>query len=75
MNIGELKAVLECEGVPKDLYSLNGGLPNERCCIEQVDGHWEVYYSERGIKSSCKLFDTEEGACLYLYDWVKAEIE
>ncbi len=56
MSIGELKAIFENEKVPKDLYSLSGRLPNESYCITQVNGQWEVYYSERGIKSSCKLF-------------------
>lgn len=72
MNIRELKEVFEREKVPKDLYSLDGGLPNESYCIAQVSGHWEIYYSERGIKSGCKLFDTEHDACLYLYDCVKS---
>jgi len=71
MSIGELKVIFESEKVPKDLYSLSGGLPNESYCITQVNERWEVYYSERGIKSSCKLFDTEADACLYLYDCVK----
>lgn len=71
MSIGELKAVFESERVPQDLYSLSGGLPNESYCIMQANGQWEVYYSERGVKSSCNFFDTENDACLYLYDCVK----
>lgn len=71
MNIIELKKIFEDENVPRELYSLKGGLPNESYCIEQVNGQWEVYYSERGSKSSLKFFDTEEKACLYLYKSVK----
>ena len=72
MNLEELKAAFEREEVPEDLYSLSGGLPNERFCITQAGGHWEVYYSERGIKSGCKRFGMEKDACLYLYHCVKA---
>lgn len=71
MNVQELKIIFESEEIPKDMYSFKGGLPNESYCIMPVDGQWEVYYSERGIKSGSKLFDTEEDACLYLYNCVK----
>lgn len=72
MNIAELKLIFEKEKVPNDLYSLIGGLPNERCCIDQINGRWAVYYSERGSKSDLKFFDTEEEACLHLYEQVKS---
>ena len=75
MNIRELKEIFEGQRIPKDLYSLSGGLPNESYCIEQVKGQWAVYYSERGIRSNLELFDTEEDACLYLYECVKRELE
>ena len=42
MNILELEAILEKEKVPKDLYSLKGGLPNERLCLEEIG----IYNSE-----------------------------
>ena len=45
------------------LYSLNGGLPSEKYCIEEVNGVWQVYYSERGIKRDMGCFDNEEAAC------------
>ena len=71
MNILELEAIFEKEKVPKDLYSLKGGLPNESLCIGHDYGKWEVYYSERGRKSGLRTFDTEEEACLHLYEKVK----
>ena len=71
MNIANLKEIFEIEKIPKDLYSLKGGLPNERFCIEKVNNQWTVYYSERGRKSDLKLFDTEEKACLHLYKRVR----
>lgn len=44
--------------IPSHAYSLTGGYPNEAFCIGQNNGKWEVYYSERGNKTSLKIFDT-----------------
>lgn len=52
MNKQELEEVLLLNKVPKDLYSLSGGLPNESYCLEKEKNRWHVYYSERGIKTS-----------------------
>lgn len=71
MNIIELKQIFEDENIPRELYSLKGGLPNESYCIKQLNEQWEVYYSERGSKSSSRFFDTEDEACLHLYKCVK----
>ena len=53
-----------------DAYSLHGGLPNEAFCIGMIEGQWEVYYSERGNKSMLKIFQNEEQACQYFYEWM-----
>lgn len=71
MDSKELKKILKRERIPKDLYSLKGGLPNESYCLEKNADKWEVYYSERGIRSDLKVFDTEEEACKHLYKRVK----
>ena len=63
MNKQELKEVLLLNKVPKDLYSLSGGLPNESYCLEKEKNRWHVYYSERGIKTSVGYFENEEAAC------------
>ncbi|MED3649686.1 hypothetical protein [Heyndrickxia sporothermodurans] len=65
MNKNELKQLLINSNVPKDLYSLEGGLPNEALCLNEENGQWEVYYSERGVKSQLKRFDSEDRACEY----------
>lgn len=72
MTIVELSKILEEAKIPLSIYSLNGGLPSEKHCISKQNGNhtWEVYYSERGSKSSLKIFITEEEACEYFYDWV-----
>ncbi|WP_026478302.1 hypothetical protein [Alkaliphilus transvaalensis] len=67
MNINDLKKILINNNIPKDAYSLDGGLPNEAYCLNRNGGNWEVYYSERGQKSGLKLFRTENEACDYFY--------
>lgn len=68
MNINELGLRLSSENIRSDVYSLNGGSPNEAYCITQRNGVWEVYYSERGNKSELRIFQKEEDACQYFYD-------
>lgn len=67
MNKNDLKQKLNSSNIPKDTYSLEGGLPNEAYCINQNEDKWEVYYSERGQKSGLKIIDSEEEACEYFY--------
>ncbi|WP_339148001.1 MULTISPECIES: hypothetical protein [unclassified Sutcliffiella] len=67
MNKQELQQTLINENVPSDLYNLNGGLPNEAFCLNKSQNTWEVYYSERGLRSQIKRFSTEEEACNYFY--------
>lgn len=58
----ELEKILIKDNVPKNLYSLNGRLPNEVLCLNKRDNILEVYY---GLKSNLKKFDTEDDACEY----------
>lgn len=71
MNIEQLRNFLIINHVPDDLYSLDGGLPSEAYCINKVEEGWEVYYSERGLKSQLVKFDIEDKACLYLQSIIK----
>ena len=72
MTIFELSKRLQEARVPSTIYNLSGGLPSEKHCIAKQNESeiWEVYYSERGNKSSLKTFNTEEEACNYFYYWV-----
>lgn len=67
MVLKELQKKLKENNISEDLYSLNGGLPNEKYCIEKIKEEWKVYYSERGIKSNIKTFVKEDDACEYFY--------
>ncbi|TDF94671.1 hypothetical protein [Paenibacillus piri] len=68
MTKAELLKRLQNEGIPEESYSLEGGLPNERLCLEWKNNRWYVYYSERGIKTNTKDFLIEEIACQYFYN-------
>lgn len=67
MKMFELENILINSKIPLEFYSLKGGLPNEEFCIGYQNHQWEVYYSERGHKSSLKIFSAEEDACDYFY--------
>ena len=62
MNLQELKGKLDDLKISSELYSLQGGLPNEKLCIVKED-NWKIYYSERGNRTGEKEYETEEEAC------------
>lgn len=68
MNRRELERALILAGVPDDAYELDGGLPNEALVLNHQGARWEVYYSERGLKTSLVVHDTEQAACDDLWD-------
>lgn len=68
MKRNELKQVLDQKQL-NNFFSLEGGLPNELYCLGENGNIWEVYYSERGIKSNLRTFQTEDDACNYFYNW------
>jgi hypothetical protein len=67
MKKNELEQRLLKEHISAHFYSLKGGLPNEALCLNEGCGKWEVYYSERGMKTGLKSFKSEEDACNYFY--------
>ncbi len=67
MNKKELKAKIESLNIPKTIYSLEGGLPDNMFTLEEAYGLWKVYHSERGKRMGEVLFYSEEEACDYFY--------
>lgn len=68
MNKRSLKRKLNALHIPEHLYNLDGkGRTDERFCIENIEGRWHVYYSERGNKTTHEIFDSEQDACAYIY--------
>ena len=63
MNKTKLKQLLDAEKFDPKVYSLDGGLPNDRLCFSAEAGKWCVYYSERGSRFDEKCFASEDEAC------------
>ena len=63
MNRDELQRVLAARRIRQRSYSLEGGSPDDRYCIERSSGGWAVYFSERGNRNDEKWFATETEAC------------
>ncbi len=69
MNIKEFKKTAKERGIPDFLYNIDGkGRDDERLCLVQYNGQWNVYYSERGCKTTNRLFNTEDEALRYILE-------
>lgn len=68
MKIIDLGEILKNYKIPKDEYVLNtSDFPFSECAvvIRKKKAGYEVYVSERNIKSQLKLFTDEDAACRY----------
>jgi hypothetical protein len=66
MDKNELARILRAEGFRADAYDLEGEKRDECYCLEEFDGGWVVYYSERGLKAGRVEFASEGEACEFL---------
>lgn len=55
-------------GVDPAAYSLEGGHPSERYVLDQRGNEWVVFYSERGLETGLRSFESEDLACRHLVD-------
>ena len=55
-------------GVDPAVYSLEGGHPSERYVLDRRGNEWVVFYSERGLETGLRSFQSEDLACRYLVD-------
>lgn len=68
MKLVDLKVKLNELGVNPDSYSLTGSTGNECYVLSQeCSGKWSVFYSERGLQSCRKIYETEDEACRDLF--------
>jgi hypothetical protein len=72
MTKSELKQFLTTNGIRPTIYSLEGGLPNDRVCLSGGGDRWTVYYSERGSTFDESVFQTEDAACRELLKRLQA---
>lgn len=64
MNINELKQKLNYNDVPREYYFIcEKGNNDQKCCLEQKNGKWYVYYIEKGVVFDEAIFITEHDAC------------
>lgn len=63
-----LKKELQRRKVPDYMYNLRlKGRHDERFSIVHLDdGRWEVYYEERGVRTTDMFFDSAQEACRYM---------
>lgn len=66
MNRQRLRDLLDVEHVRSGSYSIDGPPKDESMCLEPVVGGWAVYYSERGLRSGERRFETEDEACDFM---------
>jgi hypothetical protein len=61
-----LRELLTAERVRTDAFSLGDVHPDECLCLDAVAGGRAVYYTERGLRTGERLFDTEDEACDFM---------
>ena len=54
-------------------FSLDGGESSEALCLDYDKGKWWVYYSERGLKTGPKAFESEDAACAHFLDAMRSD--
>nr|WP_134009218.1 hypothetical protein [Streptomyces sp. 846.5] len=62
----ELRALLEAEGIRRNAYCLDGGLPDNAYCLDRDGADWIAYHWGRGSCSWLRRFRDESPACEYL---------
>ncbi|MEU5726368.1 hypothetical protein [Micromonospora sp. NPDC047738] len=71
----DLEIVLPREGFAPDSYRLPGGIGANECYVLDLGpAGWEVYYSERGVKGSLRVFRTEGEACAYFLELLRRDL-
>lgn len=67
MHLEEMKKYLARHGIEDGSVYTHGGLGGgDIDGIEEIDGQWYTYYSERGSKNSYKKWSDEETAVEYI---------
>jgi hypothetical protein len=63
----ELKKILTEHFVPETVYDFeNHGVEDAWCMTREPNGHWAVFFVERGKRRGEAWFTSEHDACFYL---------
>jgi hypothetical protein len=58
--------------VPDSWYSVNGELKSDACILYKNYSMWEYFYfSEKGDRYDCKVFENEDSAFDFLWNKMK----
>ncbi|MEO0401139.1 MAG: hypothetical protein AAF214_02065 [Pseudomonadota bacterium] len=69
MKLREMKTYLAAHGVDEGSTYSHGGLGGgELHGIEEIDGVWYTYFSERGSKRNYKAWESEEEAVAFVLE-------
>lgn len=72
MNRFELKEKLDLLGIGEHQYSLNGNLDSDSVILFNSYNEWQVFYlDERGVRNDIRVFESEDAACIYIYELFK----
>jgi len=72
MNKQKLEEKLDNLAVNKNFYSLNGNLLPDRVILYNSYDKWLVFYfDERGNRNEEQIFNSENEACQYIYNYFK----
>jgi len=70
-TIDKLKEELKRTKIPKSYYRI-GSYGEEALCILAENSRWIVFEGERGQRYNVHFFDSEQDACLYFRERIKA---
>jgi hypothetical protein len=73
MNRAQLRDILVREGFRMDVYDLDGGHSPECLTLARRGNVWSVYYSEHGIESGKRDFESEDSACEYFLEVLRSD--
>jgi hypothetical protein len=75
VNRQELQDALRREHIKSNCYSLAAKNvdPDEALCLRQDGSGWLVYYSEHGIQTGKRTFQSESEACTYMLEQLRAD--
>jgi hypothetical protein len=78
VKISELHNQLQLLNIPEDWYYLHGLYgstdDNDKIALVIKQDNYEVYFKERGQKTSERYFDKESEACEYMLKQLKTEL-
>ncbi|PIG27026.1 hypothetical protein CLU93_1251 [Janthinobacterium sp. 35] len=72
MNISDIGHEMAISNIPSNAFSIGDATQDESLCIREQNGHWEVFYYERGIKTGLRIFKEEHEACCNFLSTIKS---